>query len=151
MFSVFFVVVFFEVGSLPVQRECGGVDAKAQSGRLRAVREDMPEMRAALFAAHFHAFHPVAGIGACGDAFGAVGLPETRPAGTGIKFGIGVEQCIAATRATVNARVMTIPVCAAEGRLGAALAAYLVLLRREFLAPFGIGFFDFVHLVKTFS
>src|SRR3990167_3200450 len=108
----------------------------------------MPEMSAALFAAHFHAFHAVAGIGACGHAFGAIGLPETRPAGTRIKFGIGVEQRIAATRATVNTRVMAIPIGAAEGRFGAALAAHLILLRREFLAPFGIGFFDFVHAAK---
>src|SRR3989338_10333833 len=104
----------------------------------------MSEMRAALLAEHFHALHAVADIGARHDILGSIMLPETRPAGTGIKFGLRVEQCGTAAYTAINSGIMAIPVRTAEGRFGAALAAHLVLLRCEFLAPFCVSF---VHCI----
>ena len=112
-----------------VQRQRGGVDAKAQSGGLRTIGEYVPEVRAALFAAHFHARHAVTGVGARHDVFGFIGLPETRPSAAGIEFGRGIKQGIAATYAAVDPHIMAIPIRACKGFFGAALAAYLVLLR----------------------
>jgi hypothetical protein len=100
----------------------------------------MPEVRAALFAAHFNACHAVTGVCTSHDVFGSIGLPETRPPAAGIEFGRGIKQGIAATYAAVNSRIMAIPIRASKRLFGAALAAYLVLLRTQFFAPFGIGF-----------
>lgn len=130
----------------PVQPECRGVDAIAQSGGFGAVVEYMAEMRAALLAAYFHAFHAVAVVGARNDVFGQVGLPVARPSGQGIKFCGRIEQCIAAAYATIDALIVAVPICSGESRFGPALAAYPVLLPGKFLFPLGIRLFDrFVH------
>src|ERR1019366_3333964 len=123
-----------------VQRERGRVNAKAQPGWRWTIRENMTKVCRALFAAHFHACHAVTGVGSRHDVFGFIGLPKTRPSAAGIEFGCGIKQGVAATHAAINSRIMAIPICTCKRCLGAALATYLVLLRREFVAPFGIGF-----------
>lgn len=88
-------------------------------------------MRSALSAAYFHTFHAVACVATVDDAILTMGLEKTRPAGAGIEFSPRVEQRIAATYATVNARLMAIPICAAEGGLRATLATHTILFRSE--------------------
>ena len=74
-----------------IQRQCGGVDAKAQAGRLRPIREYMSEMRVTFFAAHFHPGHAVTGIRFRNDIFSLMGLPKTGPAAAGIEFGCCIK------------------------------------------------------------
>src|SRR5260370_37280721 len=44
-------------------------------------------------------------------------LPETRPAGTGFKLGIGTEKRVAAADAAVETFVVCVPVCAGQSHL----------------------------------
>src|SRR5437660_166258 len=71
-------------------------------------------------------------------------LPEARPARTGFELGIGAEQRFAATHAFVSAMLLGVPVPPTESRLRALLPGHVVLIRRELLAPFGIGLGNFV-------
>ena len=80
------------------------------------------------------------GIGMCHDMLGITGLPETWPPGAGIEFGGRIEQGIATTYATTDPLIMAVPIRSGKRGLGAALAAYPVLFRAQFFAPFGIGF-----------
>src|SRR4030065_2583271 len=109
-------------GLIAIQRERGRVDAEAQPGRRRAVREHMPEMRSALLAEHFHALRTVAGVGARHDIFRFIRLRKTRPPRAGIELGFRIEQCGTAAYAAIDSGIMAIPVRAAESRFGAALA-----------------------------
>src|ERR1700694_2808687 len=60
----------------------------------------------------------------------------------------GLYRC-AAARATVQARFVVVPILAGKGGLRALLPSHLILLRRQFLPPFLVGFRDLVH--STFS
>ena len=56
-----------------------------------------------------------------------------------------IEQRVAAAHAVVDALVFTLIVGATKGRLGAVLAGDMILLGRQFLHPFLVGFFNFVR------
>ena len=94
---------------------------------------------------YFIAYHAVTGIAAYGYVARLERLPEAGPAAARIELGVSVEQRLIATHAAVDARIMAIPVFTRERRLCAALAAHLVLFRGEFVAPFGVSFFYFLH------
>jgi hypothetical protein len=67
-------------------------------------------------------------------------LREGGPAGTGIKFAVGIEQGRSAADATVYPSIVTIPIFAGKGAFGALLSANLVLLRCQLFLPFLFGF-----------
>ncbi len=78
------------------------VDAIAQAGRFRPVVEDVPHMSAAAAAVHFRARHSERRV--LGFANGIVQrLPEARPAGAALIFGIRGEQRQVATGACKDA------------------------------------------------
>src|SRR6476659_8582862 len=61
------------------------VDAVAQAGRRRPVREDVAEMATAAAAMHLVAHHAVARVGRLFDR-PRLGIVETRPAGAALEF-----------------------------------------------------------------
>lgn len=130
---------------MAVEHQRGRIDAIAQTGGFRAIVEDMTQMRITSAAQNFGTHHAMPGILLLADAVSLNGLPEAGPAAAGIKFRCGIEQRVVAARAAVYAIVMAIPVNAGKKCFGAALAAYLILLRGQFLTPRGIGFFQLVH------
>src|ERR1700733_14286646 len=90
--------------------------------------------------------HSMSGGGLGGDVLRRGRLPEAGPASSGIELGLGTEQGRATTNALVRAGFMIIPVFAREGRLGSLPPRDLILFRRQFLLPIGIGllyFFNF--------
>src|SRR5439155_24632337 len=120
-----------------------GVDAVALPGGRGAVVEDVAEVAAAALAQHLDAGHEVALVDTALDVRLVLGLPEARPARTGVELRARREQDGAAAGAAVGAVVVVVDELAGEGRLGARLAQHLVLGRRELAAPLLVGLADF--------
>src|SRR6266853_4032329 len=74
-------VLFLEI-------ERGRVHTVAQTARLRAVRENVPQVRIALSAQRFHAPHPVAVVLFRAHSSGLNRSIEARPAGPGLELRI---------------------------------------------------------------
>src|SRR5579862_1562477 len=110
------------------QREA--VHAVAQSGRLRAVIEDVAEMAAATAAMNFGAQHAEGAVLRLADRV-LQRLIEARPAGAALILGLGREQRQVAARAGEDALAMLLEQRARSRPLGALLAQDLVLLRRQ--------------------
>src|SRR5688572_32778208 len=103
-------------------------------------------MGAAFVAGDFGAPHHEAMVVLGGDVFFRHRRPEARPAGAGVKLGIGAEQLVAAAGAAVHAFVVMVPILAGKSALGALLPADLKLLVGQLLAPLLFGFFYFFHI-----
>src|SRR5262245_42831947 len=121
--------------------------------RLRAVVEDVPEVRVAAAAHDLGAAHEPAVVRVLGHAALRHRRPEARPAGAGVELRRAVEQRLAAADAAVDAVGLVVPVLAGEGALGALAARHLELLRRQLLAPLGFSLLDVVAhwYTKPFS
>ena len=65
-----------------------GVHTVAKPGRLRAVVEDVTEMRVAEFAAYGGAHHAEGGVPLLDDVLLSDGSPEAGPAGAGLELRI---------------------------------------------------------------
>jgi len=111
------------------------VDAVAQPGRLRPVREDMAEMAVTAGAAHLGAHHPEARVQLRLDRLLARGRVEGGPAAAGVEFRLGAEELGPATGAKVDAVGEARVVRAGERRLGGRLPQHRVLLGRELRLP----------------
>ena len=107
----------------------------ALTGWGRAVVEDVAKVGVAICAANFGAHHAVGVIGVGADGSSAYPIPEAGPAGTGIKLGGAAVKLGITADAVVAAIALLVPVSAAEGTLGTALAGNPELLRRQLLAP----------------
>src|SRR5476649_609979 len=131
---------------LRIESQRRRIDAVAQAGRRWPVFKHVAQVRVALAAQRFHAFHEQAGIGLGADVFLGGRRPETRPAGAGLELFLRPEQRIAAADAAVHARLMVVPITSRERPLRALLAGYRELFGRQFLLPLGIAFLNFAHL-----
>src|SRR6185436_8101226 len=67
------------------------IDAIAQTGRLRTIIKHMPQMSPTATARHFGTNHAVAAIALFLDTLRIGRLIKTRPATTGVEFGIGFK------------------------------------------------------------
>src|SRR2546423_4271440 len=124
------------------------VHAIALAGRrLRRVGKDVAEMRAAFFAAHLDAQHPVAAIFDALDRLRARRFEEAGPAAVRLELGLAAEELIAAGAAGVDADTMLAEQLAAAGALGAGAAQDRVLLGRELLFPLLVAL---LHRVALF-
>src|SRR3990172_2888300 len=90
--------------------ESGGVDAVAQARRLRAVREEMPQMRVAILASHFGTHRVSARVFLLHDVSGLEGFGETRPSGARVELVQGTEQRLAGYHVHVDALPIVVPV-----------------------------------------
>src|SRR4029079_16854935 len=106
----------------------------AQSGRFRAILENMAEMAAATPAMHLGAAHEKAAVGRCLDRL-VERRPEARPAGAAVELGAGLEQRLTAAGAVIHAGVVLLVERAGAGALGAVLAQHAVLLGAEPVPP----------------
>src|SRR5438132_3754678 len=93
------------------------VHAVAQAGGLRSVRKDVAQVGVTAAAANLRALHEPAIIRMSRDSVFADRLPETRPAGAGVKLRFRVEERLAAADASVEAGLLGVPVRAGEGPL----------------------------------
>src|SRR5947207_12720722 len=132
-----------------VQLQRGGVDAITEPGRVRAVREDVPEVAAAGRAQHLCAHHAVARVGLLLHGLLPRRRRERRPAAAGVVLRIRVEQLRAAAGAAVGARLEDMVVLPAERSLGSLLAEDAVLLGRQLLAPLLLGLLDLRHATSV--
>jgi hypothetical protein len=118
------------------------VDAIAQAGGFRAVVEKVAEVAAAMRAQHLRAVHPQTVIVAQNDFFLRGQIIKTRPAAAGVELGVRSKNDFPARRAAVNPRFPGVPILAGERPLRVGLAQHTILFRRQFLAPFRVGFGD---------
>jgi len=107
----------------------------------------MAEMGAAVVAGHFGAGYAKAVIGVLVDQVCIGGRMKAWPAAASVEFCLGTEKRRAAADAAVGAGLVAIPVFAGKGTLGALAAGDVELVVVQLFAPFGIGFFDFRHVV----
>src|SRR5882672_4422295 len=120
------------------EAERRGVDAVTQAARLGTVVENMTQVRAAIGAIDLGAHHAETAIGVGAHAITCQRQPETRPAGTGVVFVLGVEEFGAAHDAAVRALLLVVRVRTGKGAFGAPFLRNVVLLRSEALAEVGI-------------
>src|SRR5581483_2787638 len=140
------VLIAFEIWQpILLQLQRRRVDAVAQAGRPRSVREDMAEMAGAFRAQYLCADHAVGGVVFLVDMTLDGRRGEARPAAAGIELGVGLEQRLAAAGAHIGAGLSLIFVLAGERPLGRLLTQYSILHRRQLLAPLGFAFGDFVR------
>jgi hypothetical protein len=115
------------------------VHAVAQASGLRSIREDMAQVGIALAAERFGAHHPQAGIGFLSYILFGDRRPKARPAGTGIKLGVGAEKRVAAAHTAVDAWIVQLVILAGEGHLGTLLARDRKLIGSELALPFFVA------------
>src|SRR5436305_8983593 len=119
---------YFLNPSLFLQAQCCGIDAVADSGRLGAVREDMPEVAAAVRAGHLRPHHAVARVGLFVDGVRGRRRVERGPAAAGVVLRLRAEQLGPAAGATVRPVLEDVVVLAGERGLGALLSKDAVLV-----------------------
>src|SRR5690554_2195409 len=125
---------------LRLELERCAVDAIAQAALVaRPVWEHMPEMAFASRANHLGAHHPVRHVAVLVDRAVLRRAGEAGPARTTVEFGFALEQRLPAGGADIFAWRLVLLVLAGERALGSALTQDAVLLRRQPLAPLGIG------------
>src|SRR5262245_61370048 len=86
--------------------------------------------------------HSVARVRLGHDAVERRRLVEARPARARLELRVGAEERAPAAGAAVDPRIVLVPVHARECALRALLPEDLVLLRRQALAPLGVGELD---------
>src|SRR3990172_7713286 len=129
-----------------VELERSGIDAIAQIRRRRTVLKEMAQVGVAFATENFGAPHEQAVVRLGFDLVLSNRGPEARPAGVRIELGVGAEQLVAAAGTAVNSLIVAIPILPGKRRLGALLAANVILRRRQLLFPFRIGLDDlFFH------
>src|SRR5687767_9683733 len=129
---------------LRLELQGGAVDAVAQPALIaRAVVEDVTQVPLAARADDLGADHAVRGVAMLLDR-AVFGAHEARPARAAVELGTAFEQGLPAPGAGIFAGSFVLLVLAGERPLGAVLTQDLVLLRRQPLAPFGIGQVDLV-------
>src|SRR5205085_8438738 len=117
------------------------VHAVAQSGRLRPVVEDVPEVAAAAAAVDFGPQHAEGAV--FGLADGVIErLIEARPAGAALELGLRGEQRQVAAGAGEDALAMLVEERARTRPFSALLAQDIILLRRQLRAPLRVGLLD---------
>ena len=110
------------------------IDAVAQTGWRWAVGKYMPQVCVARSAHHFGAPHQKRIVGVFGNRIFGNRFEKRRPASARIKFCRRIKQTATAAHATINTVRFAVVIGASKCPLGAFLAGYLILQRREFLA-----------------
>jgi len=104
-------------------------------------------MAAAMRANHFRAVHSQTVILAQDYFFLRGQIIKTRPAAAGVELGARGKNDLPAGRAAVNPRFPGVPIFSSERPLRVGLTQHTILFRRQFLAPFRVGFGDWEFMV----
>ena len=131
------------IGRLEDQRR--RVDAVAQARGRRAVGKHVPEVSPTGGTVYFDPVHAQAVVVRRLHVRRIDRCVKARPAGAGVVLRLRREERQSAPGTPVNARLLMIPVCAGEGRLGAMLPQNAVLLRRQQSPPFSFGARDLLN------
>src|SRR3954468_11234975 len=107
--------------------------------RAGAVLEDMPQMRAALFAHHLGSPHAECAVGFSLHVFLGDRRPEAGPSRARLELGVRAEQGVRAAHAEVRPLLVVLIILARERALGTFLAGYGVLLGSQLLLPLFVG------------
>src|SRR3546814_11484577 len=102
-------------------------------------------------AQYLDAAHAVRAVLARNHCFIRGRIEEARPAGAGPELGVGIEQRQIAADAMTHAIAVVLPQPAGDGAFGAAMARYLILVRRQPRLPFGIGLVNVFHVIVVSS
>src|SRR5438270_4409714 len=114
-----------------------GVDAITHPALISwAVVEEMAEMRIAVAAADFGAFHSERAVRFFGDVALRDRLGETGPAAPAVELIERCEKRFATDNIDINAGPMIVPILISKRRFGPALLSDAILFRREFLFQF---------------
>ena len=105
--------------------QCRGVDAIAQPGGRRTVREDVAQVRVADVTQDFRAHHAMTAVDAFGHVRRIERLEIAGPAAAGVELGVGFKQRRVAADAGIGAGFMVIPEVAGERALGGRMAGHL--------------------------
>ena len=125
-------------GKLMRKRYEEALNSQAESGnKIRTLSQFIIN-----FAGSVQQYAQVAAIFLGGDGSRADPLPETRPAGAGIEFGVGTEQGDVTADAVIHTAILEIPVSASEGPFRASPASHLELFRSQLLTPLLRGAFN---------
>jgi len=100
----------------------------------------------ALGAQNFGALHQEAVVGFGGDVLFRRGRRETGPSAAGIELLVGAEQFGTAADTTIHPGLVIVPVPSGKCALGALFTRHGELLGRQFALPFGIAFYNLVHV-----
>lgn len=123
---------------LKIERDA--IDAVAQSGRFRAIVEDMAEMSAAVGTSYFGTRHPSGTIDVLFDASVGFRCIEAGPATAGIELSIALEERRATATAPIDAIFPKGFVLPGEGTFGPLFAHNTVFFGGQIFFPFGFGF-----------
>src|SRR5438067_2992184 len=107
------------------------VDAIAQAGRVRAVREEVAQMSAAMAARDLGPPHPERIVFLRRDVALLDDVVEARPTRPRFELRPRIEERFVAHDAAIRSLAMVVPVRAGKRRLGARLLGYRVLDRAE--------------------
>lgn len=116
--------------------------------RLRAIREDMPEMGVTVPAANFGAHHAVRGVRQVADRIIADRLVKARPAAARIVLRLGVKQRCITHQAVVDAFPFIVQQTPGKRRFCAVILRHVKLhLCKVFFKSSGLRWFDIcLHL-----
>jgi hypothetical protein len=128
--------------------DAGGVNAVALTGRRGAVGEDVAEMSAAAGASHFDAAHSERLVFVHVNC-SRLCIIKRWPTASRVKLGSRRKQRLPTSCTGITPIVFCVVILAGEGPLRALLTQDLILLRRQLLAPFLIGFCDCFHAQIT--
>lgn len=105
------IVFFFKI-------KYHGVYAIAQTGRGRAVFEDVAKVGVAPSAVDLGSFHSMANVGIIDQAFFGEGFKEAGPSTGAVKFSITIKKGVAAGCAVIGAAFFVIPEFTGKGPFG---------------------------------
>ena len=106
-----------------------------------SIVEKMAKMRIALFGSDLGPLHAKAAIGFFGHVQFLDWLGETGPAAAAIELVERTEKGFARDDVDIDSGAMLIPIGIMESRLGAAHLRDAILLGRQFLPQFVVGYF----------
>src|SRR3546814_6964365 len=129
-----------ERSALWLEFERRRIHAIAQTRRRRSIGKHMAQMSVAIGATHFRADRAELGVAMLAYDRRIDWRGEAWPSRARIEFGVACEQRRSAAGAAVHPGVMIIPVFAGEHPLGAGLAQNMILIGRQCIAPFALGF-----------
>src|SRR5258707_10109949 len=120
-----------------------GIHAVAQARGLRAVREDVAQVRITERAFHFRAHGAVAEVFPLANIFFRDGRQETRPARAGIEFCAGIKKRVGAINAAVESRGVLIVKRSRVRPLRGGAPRHIELQRVKLLLPLRLALPDF--------
>jgi len=130
------------------EAERGGVDAIAQIRRRRPVVKDVAQVPITPFAGYRSAYAPAVVFCFHNVLFGD-GLPEARPAGTGIELRLRRKQRRITADAAKDSSLVQVPVRAGVGHLCIGPAGYVECVGGKLSFPLRVALDDLRHPDRT--